>query len=166
MRFAAVRLAYRIADRPRWRSAVHNRSAVHILIFLRLSPWPDRRDRHGMTQAKDAVGAYGERVAVSLLTGQGMVLLDRNWRCAAGELDIVLRDGAVVVFCEVKTRRTRRFGTPVEAVDPAKVRRLRRAAAQWLAASDEHPIDIRFDVVSVLPQRRGAARVDHLKDAF
>jgi putative endonuclease len=120
----------------------------------------------GMTQAKDAVGAYGERVALSLLTGQGMVLLDRNWRCPSGELDIVLRDGPVVVFCEVKTRRSRRFGTPIEAVDPAKVQRLRRAAAQWLAASRERPREVRFDVVSVLPQRRGAARVDHLRDAF
>lgn len=119
-----------------------------------------------MTQAKDAVGAYGERVALTLLTGQGMVLLDRNWRCPSGELDIVLRDGLVVVFCEVKTRRSRRFGAPIEAVDPAKVRRLRRAAAQWLVASGERPPEVRFDVVSVLPQRRGAARVDHLRGAF
>jgi putative endonuclease len=145
---------------------VHSRPAVHILIICWLRPSRVTAIVPGMTQAKDAVGAYGERVALSLLTGQGMVLLDRNWRCPSGELDIVLRDGPIVVFCEVKTRRSRRFGAPIEAVDPAKVRRLRRAAAQWLATSGERPTEVRFDVVSVLPQRRGAARVDHLKSAF
>src|SRR2546421_641882 len=108
-----------------------------------------------MTRAKDAVGGYGERVAVRYLTEQGMVLLDRNWRCAAGELDAVLRDGEVIVFAEVKTRRSGRFGTPAEAVVPAKVGRLRRAAALWLAQAGGRAREVRFDVVSVRPQRAG-----------
>jgi len=119
-----------------------------------------------MTQAKDAVGAYGERVAVAHLVAHGMVVLDRNWRVASGEIDIVLRDGADIVFCEVKTRRGDRFGVPAEAVGAAKVRRLRRLAAQWLAASGVRPARVRFDVVSVRPQPVGAAQVDHLRAAF
>ncbi|OLB76722.1 MAG: YraN family protein [Actinobacteria bacterium 13_2_20CM_2_71_6] len=119
-----------------------------------------------MTQAKDAVGAYGERVAVRYLINQGMVLLDRNWRCGAGELDAILRDGDTVVFAEVKTRRGGRFGTPVEAVVPTKVTRLRRLAALWLAQARIRPREVRFDVVSVLPQHAGPATVEHLRGAF
>jgi putative endonuclease len=119
-----------------------------------------------MTRAKDAVGAYGERVAVRYLVEQGMVLLDRNWRCRSGELDVVLRDGEVVVFVEVKTRRSGRFGTPAEALVPAKVVRLRQAAAQWLAQSGVRAREVRFDVVSVLPRPAGPAAVEHLRAAF
>jgi putative endonuclease len=119
-----------------------------------------------VTQAKDAVGAYGERVAVAHLLAQGMVLLDRNWRGRAGEIDIILRDGSAIVFCEVKTRRGDRFGAPAEAVVPTKVRRLRRLAAQWLAQAGVRPAEVRFDVVSVLPQPAGAARIEHLRGAF
>ncbi len=119
-----------------------------------------------MTQAKDAVGAYGERVAVSHLIEQGMVLLDRNWRCAAGEIDAILRDGSTLVFVEVKTRRSDRFGTPAEALVPAKVARLRRLATLWLAQAGFRPRDVRFDVVSVAPQPSGGASVEHLRGAF
>lgn len=119
-----------------------------------------------MTRAKDAVGAYGERVAVRYLTDRGMVLLDRNWRCPAGELDAVLREGDVIVFVEVKTRRSARFGTPAEALVPVKVVRLRQAAALWLARSGVHAREVRFDVVSVLPRPSGPATVEHLRGAF
>jgi putative endonuclease len=119
-----------------------------------------------MTRAKDAVGAYGERVALRHLLDQGMVLLARNWRCVSGEIDAILRDGDVLVFVEVKTRRGGRFGTPAEAVVPAKAARLRRLAAQWLAQTGVHPGEVRFDVVEVLAQRSGAATVAHLRGAF
>ncbi len=120
-----------------------------------------------MVRAKDAVGAYGERVAVAHLVAEGMVLLDRNWRCTAGEIDAILRDtDGTVVFCEVKTRRSARFGSPLEAVVAAKARRLRRLAAHWLAATGARPDLVRFDVVSVLPQPAGPARVEHLRGAF
>jgi putative endonuclease len=119
-----------------------------------------------MTRAKDAVGAYGERVAVVYLINQGMALLDRNWRGTAGEVDIIARDGDDLVFCEVKTRRSDLFGTPCEAVVPAKVRRLRRLAAEWLRTSGVRPRQVRFDVVSVRPQRSGPATVEHLRGAF
>ena len=119
-----------------------------------------------MGVAKDAVGAYGERVAARHLQEAGLVVLDRNWRCADGELDIVARDGPALVFCEVKTRRSDRHGTPAEAVVAAKAARLRRLAGEWLRATGVHPDTIRFDVVSVRPQRTGPARVEHLRGAF
>ncbi|WP_213454554.1 YraN family protein [Rhizomonospora bruguierae] len=120
-----------------------------------------------MTKVRRAVGAYGERVAAEHLRAAGLVVLDRNWRCPEGELDIVARDGAgTLVICEVKTRRTGAFGPPILAVHPAKARRLRRLAAAWLAATGVQPREVRFDVVSVLPQRQGPARVEHVRGAF
>jgi putative endonuclease len=112
------------------------------------------------------VGAYGERLASRHLEGQGLVILARNWRCADGEIDLILADGEDIVFCEVKTRRGSGFGPPAEAVGPAKVRRLRRLAARWLAESRMSAHEVRFDVVSVSPQRRGPALIDHLRAAF
>lgn len=119
-----------------------------------------------MTIQRRAVGAYGERLAERHLVAQGLVVLARNWRCAEGEVDLILRDGEDVVFCEVKTRRGDSFGTPAEAVGPVKVRRLRRLAALWLARSGVRPKEIRFDVVAVSPQPRGATTVEHVRAAF
>jgi putative endonuclease len=119
-----------------------------------------------MTRVRQAIGAYGERLAARHLEAAGLVVLARNWRCPDGEVDLILRDGDDLVFCEVKTRRGALFGSPAEAVSPTKVRRLRRLAARWLAESTVRPREIRFDVVSVLPQRRGASVVEHIRGAF
>ena len=119
-----------------------------------------------MTKARQAVGAYGERLASRHLEDQGLVILARNWRCSDGEIDLILADREDVVFCEVKTRRSSAFGSPAEAVGPAKVQRLRRLAARWLAESRMRPREVRFDVVSVLPQHRGAALIEHVRAAF
>jgi putative endonuclease len=119
-----------------------------------------------MTTQRRALGAYGEQLAERHLCEQGMVVLARNWRCAEGEIDLILRDREDVVFCEVKTRRGDRFGTPAAAIGPAKVRRLRRLAARWLEQTTVRPHEIRFDVVAVLPQARGATVVEHLRAAF
>ncbi len=116
--------------------------------------------------ARAALGAYGERVAVRLLTDQGLEVLDRNWRCRAGELDVVAREGPALVFCEDKTRRASGFGHPVEAVTAVKRRRLRQLARAWLDAHDHHAPDLRFDVIGVLVPRSGPARVTHLRNAF
>lgn len=115
---------------------------------------------------KDAIGRYGEQVAASYLERAGFALLDRNWRCAEGEIDLVARDGDVLVFCEVKTRSGVGFGDPAEAVVAAKTERLRRLALRWMASHGVLGRELRFDVVSVLRQPRGAARVRHLKGAF
>jgi len=119
-----------------------------------------------MARMKNAVGAYGERVAVDHLTRSGMTVIDRNWRCSAGEIDAILRDGETIVFAEVKTRRGDAFGTPAEAIGRAKQARLRRLAAIWLAQSQQRSPEIRFDVISVRPNPAGAAAVEHVRAAF
>lgn len=123
---------------------------------------------HGATAAqRRAVGAYGERVAARALTESGMRIVDRNWRCRDGELDIVALDGECLVFCEVKTRRSTSFGTPVEAVTRAKAQRLRRLAGLWLAEQTDRAStayqQIRIDVLAVTCPRSGPALVSHLR---
>jgi putative endonuclease len=113
-------------------------------------------------RATDAVGRYGENVAARLLEAEGFRVLDRNWRSASGELDIVALDGTELVVVEVKTRRGDACGHPAEAVTALKLRRIRRLAAEWLAAHDVHPAGIRIDVVAVQVAGRGPARVEHL----
>ena len=114
-------------------------------------------------QQRESLGAYGEAVAARHLVDQGMVVLDRNWRCDAGEIDLVLRDGDVLVVCEVKTRRGDGFGSPHEALTSAKAARLQLLAARWMEARGVRPPDVRIDVVAVLQPGRGAARVDHVR---
>lgn len=116
-------------------------------------------------RAKDALGRYGEDVAARFLADAGMAVLERNWRCSTGEIDIVARDGASLVVCEVKTRRDDACGGPFAAVTGAKVARLRRLAACWLAEHEAHPREIRIDVVGVWASGSGAARVEHLRGA-
>lgn len=114
-------------------------------------------------RAKDAVGAYGERVAVRALQEAGWEILDRNWRGRRGELDVVARDGDDLVVVEVKTRTGSGFGHPAEAVTAAKLARLRRLAGEWLGAHDVRAAGVRIDVVAVLRGRSGAAVVEHLR---
>ena len=112
-----------------------------------------------------ALGISGEDLAAAWYEANGYEVLARNWRCRAGELDLILRKGPEVVFCEVKARRTDRWGEPAEAVGHAKQARLRRLAAVWLRQRRPGSIDIRFDVVSVIV-RRGRTYVRHIPDAF
>lgn len=113
--------------------------------------------------AKDALGRRGEDAAAAHLARQGWVIIDRNWRCAEGELDIVARDGAELVVCEVKTRSTTDYGTPVEAVTPAKAARLRRLAIRWLAAHGVDHAAVRVDVLGLVIDGPGRFTVDHLR---
>lgn len=114
-----------------------------------------------------ALGDYGERLAARYLVSQGLTILDRNWRCARGEIDIVARDGRCLVVCEVKTRTSEAFGAPFEAVTWSKRRRLRGLAGLW---RDEHPDavppgEMRIDVISILRPRGGRAQLEHLVGA-
>jgi len=127
-----------------------------------------------VSTARGALGRYGEDIAARHLVESGLSVLDRNWRCRAGEVDIVAREGDVLVVCEVKTRRGVGFGTPLDAVTPVKAARLRRLASHWLAeqrggGEGVDPTgfsEVRFDVVSVLAPASGAAIVEHLRGAF
>jgi putative endonuclease len=119
--------------------------------------------------ARTALGRYGEQVASRWLTDAGMAVLERNWRCRHGEIDIVARDGDAVVVCEVKTRTAGRFEHPLAAVGAHKAGRLRRLAECWLSERwlTEHgvppPGGVRIDVVAVLRPARGAAVVEHVR---
>lgn len=120
-------------------------------------------------RVKDAVGRFGEQVATEHLVHAGLEVVERNWRCSEGELDLVVRDGPALVFVEVKTRSSTAFGTPAEAVDRRKAARIRRLALRWM---DEHRdalgpfASVRFDVVAVVRGRGTGVRVEHLRGAF
>lgn len=114
-------------------------------------------------QARRAIGAYGEDVAARYLTGLGMTLLERNWRCSDGEVDLLLRDGATLVVCEVKTRTSLDAGTPHEAITDAKLDRLRRLGERWMIERGIRPDGLRVDLVAVLRPPKGASVIDHVR---
>lgn len=110
-----------------------------------------------------ALGKYGESVAARHLTDGGMVLLDRNFSTVTGEVDLLMREGDVLVACEVKTRSSDACGLPHEAVDDAKVQRLRRVAEEWVACHAADPRDLRVDLVAVTRPPKGPASVEHVR---
>jgi putative endonuclease len=112
---------------------------------------------------KDELGRRGEEAAARYLTAAGYRILDRNWRCSEGELDIVARDGGELVICEVKTRTTETYGTPFEAVGRAKLTRLRRLAHAWLAAHGTGRMPFRIDVLGLVRDGPDRFTVDHVR---
>lgn len=112
---------------------------------------------------RQALGAYGEQVAARHLVRSGMALLERNWRCDEGEIDLVLREGDTLVVCEVKTRTSGAMGTPHEAISEEKLARLVRLGERWAHHRGLRPPDTRVDLVAVLRPRRGPAVVDHVR---
>ncbi|OHV38164.1 MULTISPECIES: YraN family protein [Pseudofrankia] len=124
----------------------------------------------GERRAKDELGRFGEDLAARHLVESGAEILDRNWRCREGELDIVAREAGTLVFCEVKTRSGTRFGTPAEAVAGRKAARVRLLAVRWLAAHPRLRGPVRFDLLAVsrdlIPGVPEAMRVEHRRGAF
>lgn len=116
-----------------------------------------------VTTSRQELGATGERVAERYLVARGMTVVDRNWRCREGEVDLVLIDGDTLVVCEVKTRRSRAFGEPVEAVTRTKLARLRRLAGCWVATHETRTAGLRVDVVGLLRHADGTYTVTHLQ---
>lgn len=116
------------------------------------------------TLTRAELGALGEQLAVDHLTGQGMTILDRNWRCRYGELDVVAADPAsrTAIFVEVKTRTGDGFGGLAYAVPAEKLRRLRRLAGLWLAGQDTVWSAVRIDVIGVRIGRRRTPEISHL----
>jgi len=113
--------------------------------------------------SRQAMGRYGEDVAARYLIDQGLAVLERNWRCSEGEIDLVLRDGATLVACEVKTRHDDAFGTPHQAITPAKLDRLKRLAARWIDERGIRPSETRIDLVAIRRPRRGPAVVEYVR---
>ncbi|MGI8577254.1 MAG: YraN family protein [Nocardioidaceae bacterium] len=111
---------------------------------------------------RKALGDYGERLASRHLQAAGLTVLDRNWRCNRGEIDIVAEDGSTLVICEVKTRRSDRFGTPLEAITSQKAARLSRLGWRWASEHQLRYAGLRVDVVAIMAPPRGRPAVEHL----
>ena len=111
------------------------------------------------------IGTFGEQLAVEHLTAEGLRVLDRNWRCRYGELDVIAADSAArtAVFVEVKTRTSEVFGGVEQAVTPDKVRRLRRLAGLWLPGQDGSWAAVRIDVIGVRIGRQRNPEITHLR---
>jgi len=115
-----------------------------------------------VTHARLRLGASGERRTARWYADRGYQVLARNWRGRGGELDLVVRLGTLVAFCEVKTRSTAAFGSPALAVGPLKQERLRRLAAEFLRLHPQPEVDdLRFDVAAVV-----GADVEVIEAAF
>ena len=112
---------------------------------------------------KDALGRQGEQLAAEYLKNAGFRILDRNYRCAEGEIDIVAVDRRELVACEVKTRSGVRYGTPVEAVTATKLRRLRRLAAGWSSSHGWFFEQLRVDIIGVLRLPSGEYTIEHVR---
>ncbi|MGZ8630956.1 MAG: YraN family protein [Actinomycetota bacterium] len=123
-----------------------------------------------MPDVRTTLGARGEQAALDLYLRRGFVLVARNWRCSIGEIDLVVRRGDMLAFCEVKTRRGAALGGGYEAVDPRKRRKLRSLAEVFLLMHGIGTLAVRFDVASVAFRSGlapgGAAQVELFEDAF
>ncbi len=124
-----------------------------------------KRKRKRKSEALD-VGREGEFVAACFLTRRGYDIIHRNWKCKAGEADIIARDNETLVFVEVKSRRDCDKGMPAEAVTREKRERYERIAASYLAVTDVLDVRVRFDIVSILIIPPDRALVRHNIDAF
>jgi putative endonuclease len=114
-----------------------------------------------------AIGELGERIAAAWLRGRGRKVLCRNFEAPhGGEIDIVARDGEVLCFVEVKTRTSRAFGRPLDAVDESKQRLQRRGADEWLRMLGRRDIPWRFDVVEVILEDGVRPDVNLVENAF
>ncbi len=114
-------------------------------------------------RAKDVLGRSGEQAAADYLEAGGFRILERNWRCADGEIDIVAVDRHTFVVCEVKTRSGTRYGTPLESVSRLKRSRLRRLAVRWLTAHGVHFDQVRIDMVGVTRDASGGFTIEHVR---
>ena len=112
------------------------------------------------------LGTRGEEIAVAYLKGKKFTIVERNFRCKAGEVDIVARDGRTFVFVEVKTRSTLSFGPPQASVTTFKQRQISKAALTWLAKNRLHEAAARFDVIAILLRDHEVPQIDHIRNAF
>ncbi len=115
---------------------------------------------------KKEIGEAGERAAREYLEKTGYRIVDTNFRTRTGEIDIIAYDSTVLVFVEVKTRRSKRFGTPAEAVDWKKQKKIKKTALTYLAKNRLFYGNIRFDIVEVVIEGSEIKKICLIKDAF
>lgn len=119
-----------------------------------------------MTEKSKRLGERGEDAAAAYLERIGITIVERNWRCPSGEIDIVGLDGDVLVLCEVKTRKGVGKGTPEDAVTPAKQKRYQRLASAYVQFAGLEQVEIRFDVITLLVLAEDRALLRHHRAAF
>lgn len=115
---------------------------------------------------KDELGRRGEDLAARFLEDAGYRLIERNWRCRQGEIDIVAERDDTIVFVEVKTRSSLAFGHPFEAITASKLSRLRGLAGAWCAEHSPSATRIRVDAIAVLAPRGRRPEIEHLLGVF
>ncbi|HEY2642688.1 MAG TPA: YraN family protein [Galbitalea sp.] len=116
--------------------------------------------------AKDDLGRRGETLAAEHLVASGYAIVERNWRCSQGEIDIVATRDGETVFVEVKTRTSVAFGHPLEAITVRKLARLRRLAAAWCDAHPGRHSRIRIDAIAIIAPTHGLIEIEHLERVF
>ena len=112
------------------------------------------------------LGRMGEEFAACYLVEKGYTILDRNWRCERGEIDIIARHRGEVVFIEVKTRSGLKFGHPFEAITSAKLARMNRLAYAWCAEVSDRVPRIRVDVIAVIAPQGSEPQLEHLERVY
>ena len=116
--------------------------------------------------SNSSLGELGESIATTFLKGQGFSIVERNFTCVCGELDIVARDGRSIVFVEVKCRKNRIYGPPQLAVTPFKQRQISKAALVWLSKRKLYDADARFDVIAIVLHEHDLPEIEHIRNAF
>lgn len=119
-----------------------------------------------MSKFRQSLGKDGESIAVEFLKNRGYNIVERNFRCRSGEIDIIAYDGSCLVFIEVKTRSSAAFGSPAAAVGRAKQQQICRASQFYLSRTDAVDCDIRFDVVGIVTNGRTSADIELYTNAF
>ena len=114
---------------------------------------------------KQLLGKYGEDVAAQFLQDRGYSIIDRNWRCSIGEIDLVAKYKSRLVFVEVKTRNGTSYGHPFEAITNSKILRMRKLVSQWCSQNGALGAEVRLDAIAVLV-RGGRVGIEHLKQVF
>ncbi len=117
-----------------------------------------------MTLQRRSLGVWGENIAADYLQKKGMQIIERNFRCRLGELDIIARQGGYLIFIEVRTRSSANCGLPQESITASKIKKVRRLAQAYLAQKSLANVNIRFDVVAVYCA--GETTVTHIENAF
>ena len=164
---------------PGGRSGFYRRAGIGgflSMVGARLRPWPRRvatlervdSETGGIRRLKTSeIGDLGEQVAAQFLAARGLRVLWRNFAgIGGGEIDIVLRDGQTLVFCEVKTRTTMKWGRPADAVDAEKRRYLSLGAQKWLKMLGLPKIPFRFDIVEIVLEKGRSPKINHIRGAF
>lgn len=117
-----------------------------------------------MSGTKRDLGIKSEELAAKFLMKKGFQILERNFRCRLGEIDIVARQGSYLVFVEVRSRSSTRYGLPQESINRNKINKLRQLARFYLLGRSADGLNVRFDVVAV--NWAGEPQVTHIEDAF